>query len=242
MNNSKKLVVVLSGGGLSYAQKVASYSPLVWWKMNETSGTTIVNSGTGGATYNGTLSLGGGALGAEGIGDGGTSIQFDGTATTISIPSFPSPPAAVMDTGTLLFWWKLSTAQWNDGVLRSARIDRTTGPNYVYIQKTNANLLRMYRAGGGISGTDHSMTPNKSGVWSLVALTWNVSQNRSSAYQILKGGTVAASSTGTSGGAWASGTALWQTGYAGAYMTGYVAHFTLLPVELSQSQLQDLAA
>lgn len=43
--------------GTPYATIVAADAPILWWKMDEASGSTLANSGSGGATDNGTLAF-----------------------------------------------------------------------------------------------------------------------------------------------------------------------------------------
>lgn len=228
------------GRKIPFGNKVAALSPYVWWKLNETSGTTITNYGSGGATFNATWTVGGGALGVAGIGDGLTAVRMNATSL-IANGAFTAPSAAVMDTGTLMFWWKLSTAQWNDGVNHGTRLDRGDSRNYIRLSKTTGAGLGLQRVGSAIPGTSYVLAPTKSEDWFILALTWNQAANQSNAYQILKGGTVAVSASGVSGGAWEVGTALWQIGYSGATSLGDYAHWILFPSVLTQAQLQDLA-
>ena len=52
-------------------------TPTHWWKLDETTGTTITDSGTGGV--NGTLTTDASSLTTTFAGDGGTGFDFDGT-------------------------------------------------------------------------------------------------------------------------------------------------------------------
>jgi hypothetical protein len=64
--------------GITYAQVVLSDNPLAYWRFDETSGTTAIDSSGNGNT--GTY-VGGVTLGKPGaiVGDPGTSVGFDGT-------------------------------------------------------------------------------------------------------------------------------------------------------------------
>lgn len=77
---------------MTYASIVAGDSPVGWWKLNESSGTTANDSGSGTAA-NGTYT-GGYTLGTAGIDEadsgGGTSVKFNGTSGYITVGSLPS--------------------------------------------------------------------------------------------------------------------------------------------------------
>ena len=87
---TKALVTVLSGGVTAtpaelYQEAVTALTPLAWWKLDETSGTNAVNSGSGGATYDGTIS-GGVTLGVtDGSAATGTAMTFDAATGRIEI-------------------------------------------------------------------------------------------------------------------------------------------------------------
>lgn len=51
------------GGGQTYAQYIAGLAPLIWLRFNEISGTTVLNWGTGGSTFDGVWTPGSGAQG-----------------------------------------------------------------------------------------------------------------------------------------------------------------------------------
>lgn len=86
------------GGSISYADRVLSLSPHTFYKLNETSGTTSVDSspnGRDGATVNSPL------LGQPGFGDSGLSYRFQGVNGQRI--TGPIAPAAVNQAQSLEF-------------------------------------------------------------------------------------------------------------------------------------------
>lgn len=77
-------------GGLTPAQAfaavMAAQNPLLWYKLNETSGTTVINYGSAGASANGTWTAGAGALGQAGKLGANEAYDFDALASKIVIP------------------------------------------------------------------------------------------------------------------------------------------------------------
>ena len=73
------------GGGASLDCEILSNSPVGYWQLDETSGTTAVNQGTG-SSINGTYTNGP-TLGAAALYTGGsTSVDFDGTNDFVALP------------------------------------------------------------------------------------------------------------------------------------------------------------
>lgn len=76
---------------MTYASTVSADSPVAWWKLNETSGTTATDSGSGtaaNATYTGTCYLAQQGIDEADAG-GGTAVGFgsDGYLTIASLPT-----------------------------------------------------------------------------------------------------------------------------------------------------------
>jgi hypothetical protein len=75
------LLATVARGGAgqgSYSEEVADDSPLHWWRLNETTGSTAANSGS--AADNGVFNNV--TLDSGDLGSGGNSVVFDGTATS----------------------------------------------------------------------------------------------------------------------------------------------------------------
>lgn len=70
-----------------YTEYITSLSPVMWYRMNETSGTTVVNSGSIGSAVNGAWTAGAGALGQNGYFNNVNAYDFDALASRVVIPS-----------------------------------------------------------------------------------------------------------------------------------------------------------
>ena len=81
---SQDLRTIASGGGPSYSATVLAHSPVAYWRLGETSGSTAVDLV---AARNGNY-LGGTILGVPGgvISDGDTAVRFDGLDDRVSVP------------------------------------------------------------------------------------------------------------------------------------------------------------
>ncbi|MFI2208687.1 LamG domain-containing protein [Streptomyces sp. NPDC020141] len=96
---------------MAYADEVTADSPLFYWKLDETSGTTIANSGSVGGSG---LSHSGVTLGLTGISGaiGGNAASFNGTANAYIEQS--SVAATPFDkTNTFEFWVKTTDTNCN---------------------------------------------------------------------------------------------------------------------------------
>lgn len=104
---------VLGGGGASYADEVLADTPLAYWRLGDSSGTTCADS-SGYArdmTYSGSPTLGvAGAL----VDDVDTAVTFDGTNDMASIAD-----AAWMDASSITCeaWIKTSVTTGNHAIL-----------------------------------------------------------------------------------------------------------------------------
>lgn len=74
----------------TYNQFVSSLKPYLWYKFNETSGTSVINYGTSGSGFNGTFTPGLGSV--NNIGQFGLSsaYSFDGLDTKIAVSNNPA--------------------------------------------------------------------------------------------------------------------------------------------------------
>ncbi len=98
---TRRVAAMTSGGG--YASVVLADSPLAYWKLDESSGTTAVDSSGNGrdGTY-----AGGYTLSQSGIGGTNTAVLFDGSTAYVD---FGNPAAFDIATGlTLEAWVKTS--------------------------------------------------------------------------------------------------------------------------------------
>lgn len=139
MKLSTKLLTVLSGGGLTAAQaydaRVLATSPLRYNKLNETSGTAIVDSSTN--AYTGTYT---------GVDLANTDSPFlpdkapfwDGTNDYGNLYSAAFGTAFNMDEFTIMIWLKMNSAGvWSDGSIRQSIALLRNGTNYIYMRKSS---------------------------------------------------------------------------------------------------------
>lgn len=239
MKKPQMLVTVLRRSGLPFSAKVTALSPWLWWKLNEPSGTSIADSA---GTNTGTLTVGSGALGQTGIGDGNTALLFDGTATAITKSGNITISDARGREGTMVCWCKLEAATWTDSTVRTMRVDRADAANIIRLSRTATNnaLQLSYEANNG-GQIDLAISANPTIDWFLFAGTWSDTANAVNVFQVLKGGGTVVTNSAAMSTSFAGGTALCQMSYTGAFLKGTFAHFILFPTALTQAQLVELA-
>ena len=111
------------------------------------------------------------ALGRAGIGDGGTSALFDGSASFNNIYSVASDFNGTE--GGLLIWGKVSAAGvWEDSTARSLITLWASNDNRLSINRTTTNnqIRFAYKAGGTLETYD--LTISRTG-WTAFGLTWS---------------------------------------------------------------------
>lgn len=96
MRTSRKLLLPL-GAGLDYALIAASLNPLLWYKFNEPSGTTVINYGSLGSGQNGTYSNA--TLAQTGQLGAGQAALWNGITTYVQVPA-----TAALETPTARTW------------------------------------------------------------------------------------------------------------------------------------------
>lgn len=226
--------------GTTLAEKIATYSPYLWWKMDEAAGIVADNAGSDGATLDGNITIGAGTLNQSGPTVDTKSILFDGLATTVGTSLFAFTDARGRE-GTLLWWEKHDAAYWTDGVTRRSRI-ASDASNTITTGKLNNNHLSTQYRGGASNLFNDIASPNTYTDWMVVALTWSLSGNALKLYQVAKGGTLL-SSDSDSGMPTYSGNATSQVnaGYAASFLKGYISNFCAFAAPLQQSEIQDIA-
>jgi hypothetical protein len=146
-------------------------SPIGYWKFDEGSGTTAFNSGTGGPTYNGTLSgFASPATATSGwqqTGKIGKDLYFDGSDDKVTIPLISNQTQNI----SMSIWVNPSTAQW-----RPIFYNGTGGTNGYGLYIGNGsqgagNSLELYLQGVTYNAlTSHNaVIPNNT--WTHIALT-----------------------------------------------------------------------
>lgn len=169
------LVTVLSGGATAaqlYSTRVLATSPLRYNKLNETSGTAIVDSSGNG--YTGTYT-GVDLANADSPFLPNKAPFWDGTNDYGNLHSAAFATAFNYNEFTLMLWFKMNAAGvWTDAANRFLiRLDRDAS-NTINIRKTtNNNELAFTRTGGG---TTRSVTLGSQSdtAWVCLALSCSV--------------------------------------------------------------------
>lgn len=217
----------------SFSEDLSALSPLIYWKLNESSGTSAADSGSLGLA--GTLTNGG-IFGATGVVPNlsDTSLDLDGSNDYVNrasdngmrLTSWSVVVSVNLDaaTGAIASRWGLSTDRaW------AADFYGTSGAVRFYPMNTNGTS---FVATGNVPST---------GTRYLYVFTFDASDNKA---RIYRNGSLEASSgalTGTI--ANNGGTGALRVGtrdVSGDYLDGKVGHFAYLSGALSSTQVSDL--
>jgi len=154
------------GDGMTYADKVLLYSPIGYWKLDESSGTDVLDSS--GNAFHGTES--GITWSADGIGDGNTAALFDGNNDYADV--FGAGLAAAWNTtqGTLLAWFYNTDAEL--GLRMVASFDEADAGDYAQIYQSSTQ-----RGGVKLGGNSEASAAGVTNAWRAIALAWNVTGN-----------------------------------------------------------------
>jgi hypothetical protein len=234
-------------GAKAYTRKLLNIdlaNLLAYWPLSEASGTDADNK-EGTAARDGTFSSDVSGWGTgDGIGDGKTAPDFDGTNDWVDIYSASLSSAFDGDEGTAFIWAKVSgVGVWTDGAYRRLFHLRADNNNLVTAYKHLANnrIDFFYEAGGTVE------TLAKSGLsetgWMSFALTWSAAADEFKVYY--NGSQEGTTQTGL--GVWA-GTLTNTTTTIGSQNTtpsqawdGYLAHCAVWKTPLSATQIAKLA-
>lgn len=122
------------GQSASGITTVASSNLIGWWKLDETTGTSVADSS--GSGYTGTLS-GVSFSGNSVDGNFGKAVSFGGSTGTISTADIDVPSSNLF---TVSVWYKHSVAQISDyGALITKGSPTSSIPYGIWIQKTSGN-------------------------------------------------------------------------------------------------------
>lgn len=231
-------------GHTPYVQKLIDSSPLVYFPLNEASGTTATNWGSLSTAANGT-SHGVTWAGAAGPDDVNTAPLFDGAASYIDIMTDALVDAwdAGGDEWSIMVWWKVyNAAVWPDANNRYVLRAFDTGANYVDIFKGGAN--QFYHGlwiGGGVTES-HSTVGTVPTAWANTVITRSESADEIRYYYA--GAWLA---TDTTIGVWASATP-WDRIVVGASSLvpafswyGWIAHLAAWDRVLGATEILSLA-
>jgi hypothetical protein len=244
-------VVAGSLGQQSYEEKVLSYSPIAYWPLNETSGTTADNA-EGTAARDGTYARNVTTMTTgTGIGDGNTAPLFDGVNDYCDIYSDSLRDAfdGTGETeGTLSAWIKASGAGvWTDGTNRATINLQANTSNVVrFTRGTVNNRINLTYVASGVN-TEVQDDSVKTTAWYHFALTWSLTADEVKAYT--NGAQIGSTQAGL--GTWGAGANLADTdtvigaddtdgGPTGPW-DGYLAHVAIWTTPLSAGDITALA-
>lgn len=170
----------------SYLQRILDYSPIAFWPLNETSGTTADNA-EGTAAMDGAHIAGGGG---EIIGmrsnifrSGEWAYRFPSAAALVNIYSADLNTAMNKNEGSIVCWIKVpTTAQWAESSTQRYLYIAGSTSNRFIIQHSSANTIGVIRTAGGTSKTvsiDMSSTPT---TWQCIIVTYSVTNNEMKVY------------------------------------------------------------
>lgn len=225
----------------TYSDILLSLSPIAYWKLDETSGSTAFDSSGNG--FDGTYS--GVTLAAATGPDGAPAPSFDGVNDYVNVYSAGLASAFNPAEGTIVAWARVaSSAIWTDGAVRRVINLETNTNNRLHITRTTANgqMQFFYR-----TNTSFTQSVSLAGLSPVTYMhygqTWSSSANEFKAYY---GGSQTGStqsglstwagslsSTATNIGIqFTSGTSPWH---------GSIAHVALFDYALSPAQIATLA-
>lgn len=237
LSPAQKLLLFSGGTSVtpaqSYDARVMATSPLRYNKLNETSGTDIVDSS--GNAYTGTYN--GVTLGSiDSPFSPDKAASFDGVNDYGSIGSAAFNSAFNMDEFTVMIWFKVSDASvWTDGVARTFFRFFRDANNFTRIQKASGNnSLTFLRVANGVTKTHTIASQSDTG---FVCLTMSCSvagggllnagdlrfYKGSSEFGTVQTGNVASTGTGLEN----TATTLGANSSSGAFFAGSFSRFII---------------
>lgn len=148
---------------------LSALSPVAWWRMRETSGTTAANSGSAGSSPDGTIS-GTTALGQTGQLGANEAFDFDGATSKITISS--SAPVCDLTTWTWAFLINPASAgESNAGAL--FRLETSGTQTHYFTIVDAARTLRAHIAGVSSSVDAVTTTALALATWQWVFMTFD---------------------------------------------------------------------
>lgn len=224
-----------------YAPRVEAESPIAYWPMWETSGTTAacqINPAQNG-TYSSDVS--GWPVG-PGIGDGYTAPYFSGN-DHVAIHTAALQAAFDGDEGSAMIWARVgNSGVWIDSTIRIALNLWADDNNQVQLSKTSNDHELWFRYIAGAVSEDMRELNINTMQWYHHAITWSASNDRAIAY---RDGRMIVTNTGL--GVWAGALNAFAT-FIGALTAananpwiGWLAHCAVWDRELPFATIQDLS-
>ncbi len=238
MNN---LVIRAKGG--TYINRVVATAPLVYFPLNEASGTAAINRGTLGTPANGTYT---GVDLANLAGPKAPFLHpyFDGVNDYVNIMSAALDAGYNGQLGTVACWYKMNDMTlWTDGLYRwFIRFDRGAALNKIQLLKRDVNNMIFWNYVA--NGVDNSVTDiaHADTSWHFMVMTWSLAADQMKAY--LDGTQIGGIITGL--GTWPAGN-LDHANIGVQYLTptfphkGWLAHAALWNRVLSPTEILLLA-
>lgn len=237
-------MILGNAGKGTYERRVLKLDPIAYWPLWEESGTVaecLVDSAMNGAYARDVSVMGTG----DGIGDGRTAPEFDGTNDYINIQSAALAAAINGDAGTALIWSRVnSAANWSDALSHHPfyLVDATDWQEFVYasIGTASAYMRWMYGAGGTVSSVGNVATGSPTDFF-LHGLSWDKSADEMKAF--FDGAKYGATQTGL--GTWAGAITQAFIGSNSAVPTnpwhGRQAHMMLFDYAVPEAEIDKLS-
>jgi len=209
-----------------------------YWPMNEPSGSTADNA-EGTAARDGTYTDA--TLAQTGIGDGETSVYFDGSASYNNVQTASLASAFNGDAGTLVVWGKVYDASvWEDSAYRDLFGIYVDAANSIRLGKTNTNnqIRGRYESGNAVKSITGTLSTTD---FFQMAITWDSVADEVKLFVDGSQEGATASSLGT----WAGTPSHFVLGaeyIGGANWNGYEAHGGVWTKALTPAQILALAS
>lgn len=162
--------------------RILAASPVAYWPLNETAGTTANdNTATGADGTNDAVTIG-----EPGVGDGETCYLYEEANSAVTYFSVGSIAAlnGVFNgsEGTIIVWARIPEAFWTDGLAHAFFSFYADVGNNIYIRKSSVDgrLHFWYQAGGTYSVIE--LDGNSQIGWLRMGMTWSATNDEVRAY------------------------------------------------------------
>lgn len=235
-------VIVNRGASETLFDSISTAAPLVYFSLDEASGTTAVNYGSLGSPANG-LYKNSPSL-AQTAAPGGTlAPNFDGTNDYVDIYSAALAGGFNGQLGSIALWMKVSSAAtWLDRTTDITFTLMADASNYISFQKrsSNQNYIRVYYNAAGTLKNIECLLANPG--WYFVVITWDKANNQLKLY--INGTQWASTVTGL--GTWAGSLASTKCNIAeyapasGLPWKGSLAHFAVWDRAITELEVSNI--
>jgi hypothetical protein len=169
-NSSVVTLTVVAAPTDAYGAAVMSANPVAYWRMNETSGTTMYDYAGGyNGVYNGSVTLGRPGISTN---DTNLAVAFDGSTAYSQVPY-----AAALNSSpfTVEYWVKpTNSAGGTPFVNQDTVVDNGGNDGYFFtLSGSSSWQLQIFNTTVGPEGIDSGTSPAGVGSWTDVALTFD---------------------------------------------------------------------